>query len=75
VTALADMSDAGLRVLDLLTTPEVALRLGCSPRKVRRLVADKALKEERFGTLVRFTPESVAAYEQRLAAGADTGAS
>ena len=55
MTALSDMSAAGLRLLDLLTAPEAALRLGCSPRKVRRL-ADE-------GVLVRITPESVAAYK------------
>ena len=34
MTSLADMSAAGLRVLDLLTVPEAAARLGCSPGKV-----------------------------------------
>jgi excisionase family DNA binding protein len=70
VTSYGDMSAAGLRVLDLLTVPEAAQRLGRSAEKVRRLIADGVLAEERFGALVRVTPESAAAYEQRQAAGA-----
>jgi excisionase family DNA binding protein len=69
MTAHADMSAAGLRVLDLLTVPEAAARIGRSPEVVRRLIADDVLKQVRFGALVRVTPESVAAYEQRQAAG------
>jgi excisionase family DNA binding protein len=72
MTAHADMSAAGLRVLDLLTVPEAALRLGRSAKKVRRLIADGVLAEERFGALVRVTPESVAAYEQRQATAITT---
>jgi len=68
------MTDAGLRILDLLTMSEAGLRLGCSAKKVRRLVADDVLKQERFGALVRITPESVAAYEQRQAAGNEAAA-
>jgi excisionase family DNA binding protein len=68
MTALDDMSAAGLRVLDLLTISEAAQRLRCSPEKVRRLIAAGVLKQVRFGALVRVTPESVAAYEQRQAA-------
>jgi excisionase family DNA binding protein len=64
------MTAAGLRLLDLLMVSEVAVRLGCSAKKVRSLIADDVLKQERFGALVRVTPESVAAYEQRQAAGA-----
>jgi excisionase family DNA binding protein len=75
VTALSDMSAAGMRLLDLLTVSEAAGRLGCSAKMVRRLVAEGALAEERFGALVRITPASVAAYEQRLAAGAGADAS
>jgi excisionase family DNA binding protein len=67
MTAHADMSAAGLRVLDLLTVSEAAQRIGRSPEKVRSLIADDVLKQERFGVLVRVTPESVAAYEQRQA--------
>jgi excisionase family DNA binding protein len=67
MTAHADMSAAGLRVLDLLTVPEAAARIGRSPEKVRRLIAGGVLKQVRFGALVRVTPESVAAYEQRQA--------
>jgi excisionase family DNA binding protein len=70
MTAHADMTAAGLRVLDLLTVSEAAQRIGRSPEKVRSLIADRVLKAERFGALVRVTPESVAAYEQRQAAGA-----
>jgi excisionase family DNA binding protein len=69
MTAHADMSAAGLRVLDLLTVSEAAARIGRSPEVVRRLIAGGVLKGERFGVLVRVTPESVAAYEQRQAAG------
>jgi excisionase family DNA binding protein len=61
------MSAAGLRILDLLTISEAAQRIGRSPEKVRSLIADDVLKQVRFGALVRVTPESVAAYEQRQA--------
>ncbi len=77
MTARAGMTAAGLRLLDLLTVPEAAARLRrstgmrYSPEKVRRLIAAGVLKQERFGALTRVTPESVAAYEQRLAAGAE----
>jgi excisionase family DNA binding protein len=64
------MSAAGFRVLDLLTVGDAAARLGCSADKVRRLVEDDVLKVERYGRLVRVTPESVAAYEQHLIAEA-----
>jgi excisionase family DNA binding protein len=67
MTAHADMSAAGLRLLDLLTISEAAQRIGRSPEKVRSLIAGGVLVEERFGALVRVTPESVAAYEQRQA--------
>ena len=65
MTALSDMSAAGTRLLDLLTVSEAAVRLRCSAEKVRRLVAEGVLAEERFGVLVRITPESVAAYEHQ----------
>jgi excisionase family DNA binding protein len=68
VTALGDMTAAGLRLLDMLTVSGAALRLGRSPDTVRRLVADGVLAEERFGQLVRITPESVAAYEATMTA-------
>ncbi|HEY3652322.1 MAG TPA: helix-turn-helix domain-containing protein [Streptosporangiaceae bacterium] len=68
MTAHADMSAAGLRVLDLLTVSEAAARIGRSPEVVRRPIAGGVLEQERFGALVRVTPESVAAYEQRQAA-------
>jgi hypothetical protein len=70
MTSHSDMSAAGLRLLDLLTVPEVALRIGRSPEMVRSLIAGGVLKQVRFGVLVRVTPESVAAYERRQAAGA-----
>jgi excisionase family DNA binding protein len=70
MTAHADMTAAGLRILDLLTVSEAALRIGRSPEKVRSLIAVGVLEQVRFGVLVRVTPESVAAYEQRQAAGA-----
>jgi len=74
VSTLSDMSAAGERLMDLLTVSEAAVRLGCSAEKVRRLVAEGVLAEERFGVLVRITPESVEAHEQRQAAGARAGA-
>jgi excisionase family DNA binding protein len=61
------MSAAGMRLLDLLTVSEAAVRLDCSAEMVRRLVAEGVLTEERFGVLVRITPESVAAYKQQQA--------
>jgi excisionase family DNA binding protein len=64
------MTAAGLRVLDLLTISEAAQRLGCSAQKVTRLAAGGELTREDMGALARITPESVAAYEQRQAAGA-----
>ena len=70
MTTHSDMSAAGTRLLDLLTVSEAAVRLRCSAKMVRRLVAEGVLAEERFGALVRITPESVAAHKQRQAAGA-----
>jgi excisionase family DNA binding protein len=69
MTAHADMSAAGLRVLDLLTVSEAAVRLGCPAKKVTRLAAAGELTRVDLGALARITPESVAAYEQRQAAG------
>jgi excisionase family DNA binding protein len=74
MTSHSDMSAAGLRVLDLLNAAEVAQRLRdstgkrCSVKKVTRLAAEGELEQVRFGALVRITPESVTAYEQRQAA-------
>jgi excisionase family DNA binding protein len=59
------MSAAGFRVLDLLTVGDAAARLGCSADTVRRLARQGDLTVERYGALVRITPESVAAYRQR----------
>lgn len=70
MTARDDMTAAGTRILDLLTISEAAVRLGCSAQKVSRLAAEGALVRVDFGALARITPESVAAYRQRLAAGA-----
>jgi hypothetical protein len=78
MTARADMTAAGMRLLDLLTVSEAAARLRrstgmrYSPEKVRRLIVCGVLKQERFGALVRVTPESVAAYKQRQAAAITT---
>jgi excisionase family DNA binding protein len=69
VTARDDMAAVGLRILDLLTMSEAGLRLGCSADTVARLAGEGELERVRFGALVRITPESVAAYEQQLAAG------
>ncbi len=77
MTALSDMSAAGLRILGLLTVSEVTQRLRratgrrCSVKKVRRLAGAGELTRVRLGALYRYTPESVAAYEQRQAAGAE----
>ena len=67
MTTRSDMTAAGVRLLDLLTVSEAAVRLRCSAKMVRRLVAEGVLAEERFGALVRITPESVAAYKQHQA--------
>jgi excisionase family DNA binding protein len=71
VTSYGDMSAAGLRVLDLLTVSEVAVRLGCSAKRVTSLAAAGELTRVDMGVLARITPESVTAYEQRQAAGAE----
>lgn len=60
------MTDVGLEALDLLTVGDVAQRLRCSPRKVRRLADEGELTRVKLGTLARYTPESVAAYKKRL---------
>ena len=60
------MTKVGLEALDLLTVDEVAQRLRCSPRKVRRLADEGELQRVKLGALARYTPESVAAYKQRL---------
>jgi len=60
------MTEVGLEALDLLTVSEVAARLRCSPRKVRRLADEGELQRVKLGSLARYTPESVAAYKQRL---------
>ena len=76
MTSHSDMSAAGMRVLGLLTIPEAAAlltrRLGVrySPAKVTRLAAEGVLTRVDMGALARITPESVTAYEQRQAAGA-----
>jgi excisionase family DNA binding protein len=60
------MTDVGVEALDLLTVREVAGRLRISVRKVDRLAAAGELEKVKLGTLARITPESVAAYKQRL---------
>ena len=67
MTARGDMEAAGMRLLGLLTVPEAAARLGCSPETVRRLAAAGELERVNLGALARITPESVAAYQQRQA--------
>jgi excisionase family DNA binding protein len=52
--------------LSLLTVSEVAQMFRCSPLKVRRLADAGDLERVKLGSLVRITPESVAAYKQRL---------
>jgi hypothetical protein len=70
MTALSDMSAAGSRILDLLTASEAAARL--TRGGYGRYSADRVLRLV-FGALVRITPESVAAYLQRLAAETNLG--
>jgi excisionase family DNA binding protein len=64
------MTDVGLEALDLLTASEVAQRLRCSMKKVTRLAAEGEIQKVKLGALARYTPESVAAYKQRLIAAA-----
>lgn len=60
----------GLRLLELLSMPEVAVMLPGrhSVRYVRRLADAGELELVKLGRAVRITPESVAAYRQRLRA-------
>jgi excisionase family DNA binding protein len=70
------MTDVGPEALDLLTADEVAIRLRCSARTVRRLVyAERkapgtGLESVLLGDLVRIPPEAVIAYKERLRATA-----
>jgi excisionase family DNA binding protein len=70
------MTDVGPEALDLLTVDEVAVRLRCSVRTVRRLVyAERkkpgtGLESVPVGSLVRIPPEAVLAYKDRLRAAA-----
>lgn len=61
-------AQGGLRLLDLLSMPEVAVMLPGrhSVQYVRRLADAGELELVKLGGLVRITPESVAAYKQRL---------
>ena len=65
----AGLPAGDLRILDMLTASEAALALGVPVEKVRRLAAEGVLVRVPFGGHVRFTPESVAAYKQRVIAG------
>jgi hypothetical protein len=65
----APLPAGDLRILDLLTASEAALELGRSVKKVRSLAAAGVLERVWVGSLVRYTPESVAAYKKHLAAG------
>jgi excisionase family DNA binding protein len=70
------MTDVGPEALDLLTVDEVATRLRCSVKTVRRLVyAERdapgtGLESVKLGGLVRVPPEAVLAYKDRLRAAA-----
>lgn len=64
------MTDVGVEALGLLPVQEVADLLRCSTRTVRRLADQGELERVHLGSLVRITPESVAAYKQRLIADA-----
>lgn len=61
------------RILDLLTASEAAVRLGKSADAVRALGVSGVLVRVPFGRQARFTPESVAAFKQRQAAGPRAG--
>ena len=65
------MTDVGTEALDLLTVSDVAARLKCSQRKVRRLADEGELMRVKLGSLARYTPESVAAYKARLIEAAE----
>ena len=65
----AGLPAGDLRILGLLTMSEVTLRLRLAPETVRRLAAAGELERVPFGSQARFTPESVAAYEQRQSGG------
>ena len=67
----AGLPAGDLRILDWLTASEAAVRLGCSVDKVRALAAAGVLERVPFGSQVRVSPESVAAYEQRQAGGGE----
>ena len=65
------MTDVGTEALDLLTVSEVAQRLRCSTKNVKRLADAGDLTRVKMGSLVRITPESLLAYKQRLIAEAE----
>lgn len=67
----APLPAGDLRILDLLTASEAALELGVSVDTVRSLAAAGVLERVDAGSLVRLTPESVAAHKQRQAAGGE----
>jgi len=56
----------GDEALDLLTYGEAATRLRVSMSTIRRLIASRDLEKVNVGRAVRTTPESVAAYKQKL---------
>jgi len=70
----AAMTDVGSESLDFLTVGEVAARLRCSVKTVRRKIAAGEIEAVRIGTLVRVAPEAVAEYKERLRAAAQAGA-
>ena len=75
MTALADMTAAGTRILGLTAMSEAAALLPGRLRSVayvRRLAAEGELVRVDFGALARITPESVAAYRRKLAGAAGT---
>lgn len=50
------------------TTRETAHRLGVTQSRVRQLILDGTLRTERVGALHIVDPESLVAYERRIAA-------
>ena len=71
----ASVPPGDLRILDLLTASEAGALLSrdlggwFSADKVRALVRAGELERVDFGRAMRVTPESVAAYKQRVIAG------
>ena len=72
----AEPIDVGADALKLLTVEQVADRLECSPKTVRRLIYawrrnhNTGLESVHVGASVRIAPEAVIEYKNRLRAEA-----